>query len=173
VPREAAASTDALRSAARRQHSDAVGACLAVQPALYGRLLVLGTIVTSDFRKKILQADGVVRLRALDHDFVTRAQRDLPGLAELLRPDWLMAVLEGGDAAHQVHVWDLHSGRELLRVRPAVEADLMTVRWSGRGPVPTKASSDPGVQNTVRDCAIAAGVREAAGEEVPLPPTSR
>jgi hypothetical protein len=77
VPRAAAGDREALHRAARRQHSDAVAGCLAVNPALYGRLLVLGDVVAPDFREKILEADGVTRLRALDQDFVLRVQRDL------------------------------------------------------------------------------------------------
>src|SRR6185436_219316 len=41
VPRSSTKSREALHKAARRQHSDAVAGCLAVNPALYGRLLVL------------------------------------------------------------------------------------------------------------------------------------
>lgn len=175
VPRSAAAQgREALHRAARRQHSDAVAGCLAVNPALYGRLLVLGDIVAADFRRQIVEADGVTRLRALDQDFVLRAQRDLPRLADVLRPDWLIAILEGGPAPTEVHVWDLHRGRELLRLRPSAEADVVNVRWSGQGAVPSKAPTDPTVLNTVRDCAIASAIRERTGEALltvgtPLP----
>lgn len=174
VPRREAADIDKLHRAARRQHSDAVAGCLAVNPALYGRLLVLGDVVAPDFREKIREADSVTRLRALDQDFVLRAQRDLPRLADILRPDWLIAILEGGDAELEVHVWDLHRGRELLRLRPTLEADVVNVRWSGRGPVPTKAPADVTVMNTVKDCAIASAIRARTGESLitvgnPLP----
>lgn len=177
VPRAAARDRETLHRAARRQHSDAVAGCLAVNPALYGRLLVLGDVVAPDFRKKILEADGVTRLRALDQDFVLRAQRDLPRLADVLRPDWLIAILEGGPAPTQgspageaawagpeVHVWDLHRGRELLRLRPTLAADVVNVRWSGQGAVPSKAPTDPTVLNTVHDCSIASAIRERTGE---------
>jgi hypothetical protein len=203
VSRNAAGDREELHRAARRQHSDAVAGCLAVNPALYGRLLVLGDVVAPDFRRKILEADGVTRLRALDQDFVLRAQRDLPRLADVLRPDWLIAILEGqgpppsgaprgaegsaptpGSPASEarwggapgsptnearwsgaeVHVWDLHRGRELLRLRPTLETDVVNVRWSGQGTVPSKAPTDLTVLNTVRDCAIASAIRERTGE---------
>lgn len=164
LPRDAAGSRDAVRRAARKQHSDAIGGCLAVNPALYGRLLVLGEIVAPEFRKKILEADSVTRLRALDQDFVLRAQRDLPHLAEVLRPDWMLLVLEGGAARAEVHLWDLHRGRELLRLRPNIEAEVVNVRWQGRGVVPSKMPADPTVTNTIQDCAIASAIRERSGE---------
>ncbi|MBI2897067.1 MAG: hypothetical protein HYY06_26150 [Deltaproteobacteria bacterium] len=169
LPRAAARSDEAIRRAARRQHSDSFAGCLAVSPALFGRLLVLGDLVGKDFENKLRDAGNVARLRALDQDFALRARRDLPRLAEMLRPDYLIAVLDV-DAArgvHEAHVWDLHSGRELVRARldrAVGRSDVLNVRWSGHGTVPSKRPADRSVVNTANDCAIAARVREVSGE---------
>lgn len=164
IPRSRAGSDEAIRRAARKQHSDSFAGCLAVSPALFGRLLVLGDLIGKDFENKLLDAGNVARLRALDQDFALRARRDLPRLAEMLRPDYLIAVLDGAPGIHDAYVWDLHSGRELLRARSGGRGDVLNVRWSGHGTVPSKRPADRTVVNTANDCAIAARVREVAGE---------
>ncbi len=167
LPLDRGRSGRSIEKAARVQTRDAVAGCLGVSPRRFGTILDDGTILDAGYRAKIQKATSQDRLRALDQDMVVRIRRDLPQLAEHLRPDWLFAVLDepgGAKPPRRAILWDLRRDRVLVRARLEVADDVIPVRWVGKGAIRSNAPPDRTVRNTASDCSIAASIRRLTNE---------
>ncbi len=159
---------DKLAAAALRMESDAITRCLGVVPASARSLYALKGFLGPELVERANATTSVMGLRVIDDELRRRMVRDLPPVANLMRSDWFLLVLQRGenrrDHPVDVYLWDLRSRRKLLAVRTQANGLLVPVRIELPGvraaPRPAPSSGGGGAS----DCSIAAQVKELTGE---------
>lgn len=166
VPATDAADPEKLAAAAMRMESDAITRCLGVAPASARSLYALRGFLGPELVERANATSDIMGLRVIDDELRRRIARDLPPVANLLRSDWFLLVLERGenrrDHPVDVYLWDLRSDRQLLAVRTRADGVLIPVRIAmpGAGSAPRPSASTGGAS----DCSIAAQVKALTGE---------
>ena len=166
VPAADATKPDTLAAAAMQMESDAITRCLGIAPASARSLYALRGFLGPELVERANATTDVMGLRVIDDELRRRIARDLPPVANLLRSDWFLLVLERGenrrDHPVDVYLWDLRSDRQLLAVRTRADGVLVPVRIAmpGAGSAPRPSVSTGGAN----DCSIAAQVKELTGE---------
>lgn len=167
VPTKAARSADTLAAAARAMELDAIPRCLAIAPISARGIWEMGGVLEPSWRDGARDASGVMRLRVLDDELARRSSRDLPVLANMMRSQWFLLVLQNGenrrDHPVDVFLWDLRRDQQLLAVRVQARGLLVPARIHVEGAPPS-----PRVEHRqsggAHDCSIAAQVKELTGE---------
>lgn len=161
---------DKLAAAAQLMESDAITRCLGVAPASARSLYALRGFLGPALVERANATTSVMGLRVIDDELRRRIARDLPPVANLIRSDWFLLVLQRGenrrDHPVDVYLWDLRTSRRLLAVRTHANGMLVPVRIESAG-----VAAAPRVQQNLRsgganDCSIAAQVKELTGEPV-------
>jgi hypothetical protein len=104
--------------------------------------------------------------RVVAEELKQRSQRDLPFVAEALKAQWFLLVLEPGEnrreAPVDVYLWELRSDALLLSARTQADGVLVSARIAVGGTKPGQYAS--GRQSgAAEDCSIAANLRAIAG----------
>ena len=171
-----AASPDKVASGAMSMRVDSIAQCLGLNPGSVQELYEQGAFLMPDWDKMVdaRTSNNVMRLRVIDEELGLRIRRDLPGVEELLDPDWLMLVLQQGKARKKslvdVFIWDLHRGQSLLRARLQADGLLVPVAFRGEGipaaaTVPISDEFKEMAKEAAGDCSIAAQIKALTGEK--------
>lgn len=162
-----ATSPEQIANAGLDMQPDAIGRCLGLTTVWFPELYAHGTFLEQRFIKQAEDADTVMKLRVVAEELRQRSERDLPFVAEALKAQWFMLVLERGenrrDAPVDVYLWDLRSDALLLSARAQADGVLVSARIAVSGTTPGQYAS--GQQSgAAQDCSIAAKLRSVAGE---------
>lgn len=159
-----------LAAAAMQMEGDAITRCLGIAPASARSLYALKGFLGPELAERANTTTSVMGLRVIDDELRRRMVRDLPPVANLLRSDWFLLVLERGenrrDHPVDVYLWDLRTNQRLLSVRTHPNGMLVPVRIELPGVTP-----GPRIHQNLRsggatDCSIAAQVKGFVGEPV-------
>jgi hypothetical protein len=162
-----ATSEKAIASASLDMPPDAIARCLGLAPASAAELFARGTFLEKSWIKQAEHPDSLMKLRVVAEEIRQRTKRDLPFVAEALKSQWFMLVLERGenrrDAPVDVYLWDLKTGKELLSSRVQAEGALVAARIVVNGVKPGNYAT--GAQTgAAQDCSIASQLRSLAGQ---------
>jgi hypothetical protein len=155
-----------IANASLDMQNDAIGRCLGLTTVSFPALYAKGTFLEQRFIKQAEDADSVMKLRVVAEELKQRSQRDLPFVAEALKAQWFLLVLEPGEnrreAPVDVYLWELRSDALLLSARTQADGVLVSARIAVGGTKPGQYAS--GRQSgAAEDCSIAANLRAIAG----------
>ena len=161
-----ATTPEQIASAGLDQQPDAIGRCLGLTTVWFPELYAHGTFLEERFIKQAEDADNLMKVRVVAEEIRQRSLRDLPFVAEALKAQWFMLVLEPGDnrrdAPVDVYLWDLRTDTLLFSGRAEADGVLVSARIAVTGTTPGQYAS--GQQSgAAQDCAIAAKLRALAG----------
>ncbi|MDB4986495.1 MAG: hypothetical protein JWN04_1673 [Myxococcaceae bacterium] len=167
VPAEAVRQPEKIVSASADMLPDAIARCMGLAPQAVPELFTRGEFLEKDWIARADEADSVLKLRVVAEELRGRSERDLPFLAEALKAEWFLLVLERGDNRRaspvDVYLWDLRANKLLLSTRARASGSLVAARISVGGIKPGNYAS--GAQTgAAQDCSIASQVRALAGE---------
>ena len=113
-----ATSEKQIASAALDMPPDAIARCLGLAPSSAAELFARGSFLEKSWIKRAENPESIMKLRVVAEEIRQRSQRDLPFVAEALKSQWFMLVLERGenrrDAPVDVYLWDLKHQQLLL-----------------------------------------------------------
>jgi hypothetical protein len=155
------------------------GGAFAEQPWNLGRAYTATRILTDDWVQEVKDADDDLRLRVFQEQYARAVRDEIPLAIEVVkRAQFLLLVLdedvpeaaafaEGGAITEEalqlvghparVHVFDLASNREILRLRRSGDARVIPVGER----VVADAETRDAMQRQANNCALAARVEEA------------
>ena len=175
-----ATSEKQIASAALDMPPDAIARCLGLAPSSAAELFARGSFLEKSWIKRAENPESIMKLRVVAEEIRQRSQRDLPFVAEALKSQWFMLVLERGenrrDAPVDVYLWDLKHQQLLLSSRVQAEGALVAARIVVNGVKPGNYAT--GAQTgAAQDCSIASQLRSLAGSPATTfeaaPPTPR
>jgi hypothetical protein len=175
-----ATSPKQIASASLAMPPDAIARCLGLNPSATPELLARGSFLEKSWIKRAENPESLMKLRVVAEEIRQRSKRDLPFVAEALKAQWFMLVLERGenrrDAPVDVYLWDLRKQQLLLSSRVQAEGALVAARIVVNGVKPGHYAS--GAQTgAAQDCSIASQLRSLAGSPAATfeaaPPTPR
>lgn len=167
----------ALRSLQHR-YPDQLTPCLGVEVTFARQVFEKGEFLLPSFVQAVRDSDDATRLHALREDLLFRLRRDTAALVDASRRRYFILGVDEGRASVQgatrVFVFDLQSGRPMLRAR-GLGDDLVFIPFQihgsprpvGRMPTPGLSQHDCSVGNAVR---AVAGVRQLGIQHAPDPP---
>mgnify|MGYP007083597041 CR=1 FL=1 len=161
VPLAVAKDSRAVQHAIELSESDSIPSCLGLNPELASQLYVKGNFLMPDWIASVDVTENPVRLRVMDDELARRARRDAPKVAEILKSEWFLLVLQHGenrrDAPVDVHLWSLSPKAHLLSATIHANGMIVTARndISGKPALAKKAEVKVG-KGAANDCSIAA-----------------
>ena len=167
IKRHEAKTPDGIVSGLDAMEPDAIARCLGLTPRSVGEMYARGSFLTSEWISQAKETDNVMKLRVIAEEIRQRSERDLPFVAEAVRSQWLMFVLEHGenrrDAPVDVYLYDLRSNKLLLRDHVQAQGALVSARIAVAGVKPGHYAS--GAQTgAAQDCSIASDLRALTGK---------
>lgn len=161
-----AADSEAIRGAAIAMSPDAITKCLGLSPLSLRGLYTHGAFLEPEFRDRIADADGMMRLRVVEDELSRHVTRDLSLVSSLMESRYFLLVIERGDnrrdAPVDVFLWDIPENRLRFRTRAEAAGLLLPVRIAMEGA--TRTARRPAIDSGgATDCSIAAKVKEALG----------
>lgn len=161
---------ETLAAAALQMESDSITRCLGVAPASARSLYALRGFLGPELARRANATTSVMGLRVIDDELRRHMVRDLPPIANLLRSDWFLLVLQRGenrrDHPVDVYLWNLRTNQRLLSVRTRANGMLVPVRIELPGVTPGPRLPQDLRSGGATDCSIAAQVKELTGEPV-------
>lgn len=166
-----AVSKEKIASYAVKARPDAIAQCLGLEPEWARELYEKGEFLMPQWLDEARKSTDVMRLRVIDDELALRIRRDLPKVADLLKSDWFLLVLQHGETRHDepvdVFLWDIKRGESLLRARIKAKGMLVPIRFNAKdAPAPAKPPSSDKMGAAADDCSIAAKIKEMAGAEI-------
>jgi hypothetical protein len=166
-----AVSKEKIAAYAVKVRPDAIAQCLGLEPAWAREFYEKGQFLLPQWLDEVRRSNDVMRLRVIDDELALRIRRDLPKLADLLKSDWFLLVLQHGETRHDepvdVFLWDIKRGESLLRARIKAKGMLVPIRFDAKdAPAPAKPPSIESMSAAADDCSIAAKIKAMAGAEI-------
>jgi hypothetical protein len=170
-----AVSKEKIAAYAAKAEADAIAQCLGLEPAWARDLYEKGQFLMPQWLNEVRSSNDVMRLRVIDDELALRIRRDLPKVAELLKSDWFLLVLQHGETRHNepvdVFLWDIKRGESLLRARIKAKGMLVPLRFDSKDapapPIKPLSESAAAQQAAAADdCSIAAKIKSMAGAEI-------
>jgi hypothetical protein len=166
-----AVSKEKIAAYAVKARPDAIAQCLGVEPAWARELYEKGQFLMPQWLDEARRSNDVMRLRVIDDELALRIRRDLPKVADLLKSDWFLLVLQHGETRHDepvdVFLWDIKREESLLRARIKAKGMLVPLRFDAKdAPAPAKPPSSESLGAAADDCSIAAKIKAMAGAEI-------
>jgi len=166
-----AVSKEKIAAYAVRERPDAIAQCLGLEPAWARELYEKGRFLMPKWLDEVRRSTDVMRLRVIDDELALRIRRDLPKVADLLKSDWFLLVLQHGETRHDepvdVFLWDIKRGESLLRARIKAKGMLVPIRFDAKdAPAPSTPPSSESLGAAADDCSIAAKIKAMAGAEI-------
>jgi hypothetical protein len=167
--RDQARTAEGIEEGAETMEQDAITRCLGITPISMRGFYEKGDFLMPGWIDRAGEDEaGVMRLRVIDDELARYAERDLPGLLNMMQSQYLLLVIQDGETRAtgpvDVYLYDLRDDQKLLSVRTEPDGVLIPVRISvpGAPPAPRVAQrvDSPGAF----DCSIAAQVKELTGE---------
>jgi hypothetical protein len=167
VGRQQGRTSDGLISGMDAAEPDAIARCLGLTPKPAAELYARGSFLTSKWIEQAEETDNVLKLRTIAEEIRQRTKRDVPFVAEAVRSQWLMFVLEHGenrrDAPVDAYLYDLRTNKLLLRKRVQAQGVLVSARIAVQGVKPGAYAT--GKQTgAAQDCSIANELRALSGQ---------
>jgi hypothetical protein len=168
LSREQAQTPGGIALAAKDLLRDGIGRCLGVAPTSLRGFYESGEFLLPAWPEEVETAD-LARLEVLEADLSRRVDRDLPSIATAMQAQYLLVIIQQtnrrAEAPSDVYIWDLRDEKLLLSVRTEPVGRMVPVRIALPGvDVPRTPTPDLNDSILATDCAIAAQVKEAAGE---------
>jgi hypothetical protein len=168
LSREQARTKEGIAIAAKDLLRDGIDRCLGIAPTSVRGFYEKGEFLMPGWIDEVETAE-VARLEVLEEDLKLRADRDLPQLASAMQAQYFLVVVQATqsrrDGPSDVYLWDLREDRLLLSVRTEPVGRLVPIRIALPGvETPRAPSVDLSDSILAQDCAIAAQVKEVAGE---------
>jgi hypothetical protein len=168
---EDARSREGVARGARAMREDALTRCLGIAPASARGLFENGEFLMPEWLEQVREEPDYLRLRVLDEQLARNMSVDVPIVANLLRAEYFLLVIQQGenrrDAPVDVYLWDLRENRQLLRTRIQARGVLIPVRIDRMLPG-VQVQAAPGVPATTsggaHDCSIAAQIKAITGD---------
>ncbi|MBX7191072.1 MAG: hypothetical protein K1X94_03390 [Sandaracinaceae bacterium] len=170
---EDATSREGVERGGRAMREDAITRCLGIAPASARGLFENGEFLMPSWLDQVREEPDYLRLRVLDEQLARNMSVDVPIVANLLRAQYFLLVIEQGenrrDAPVDVYLWDLRENRQLLRTRVQARGVLIPVRIDRMLPG-VQVQDAPGVpamtSGGAHDCSIAAQIKAITGDSV-------
>ncbi|MCB9667146.1 MAG: hypothetical protein H6715_03380 [Myxococcales bacterium] len=165
IPLKAARTQQSLLHAVQTASADSIPSCLGVSPGSVSDLYAKGNFLMPSWIERVDHTRNPVRLRVMDDELRRRARRDLPRVADLLKSDWFMLVLQHGenrrDNPVDVHIWGLRPTTHLLSTTIQADGMLVTAHNDINGRAPSRPQSEVKVgRGAANDCSIAAQLQK-------------
>jgi hypothetical protein len=168
LSREQAQTSEGIALAAKDLLRDGIVRCLGVSPTSLRGFYESGEFLLPAWPQEVETA-SLARLEVMEADLARRVDRDLPGITTAMQAQYLLVIIQQtnrrAEAPSDVYIWDLRDDKLLLSVRTEPVGRLVPVRIALPGvDVPRTATPELNDSILATDCAIAAQVKEAAGE---------
>jgi hypothetical protein len=156
-----------IEGAAKRMRGDALTRCLGVAPMSARGLYEKGEFLSPAWLKKAQQTSSVMRLRVIDDELARHVRRDLPALGQMLQADWFLLVVDQPQrTTADVFLWDLRTDRNLMSVRSAPAAGVVTARYGEKSASNVRPQDNAKVTaGAVFDCAVATEIKRRASPD--------
>jgi hypothetical protein len=166
VTTEQAADADGILDAAVTMTPDAINRCLGLGPASLSGFYQRGDFLTPAWVERTRESANLNSLQLYDHQLRRHLEVDAPAVAEMLRAEWFLLVVQRGEdrqsAPVDVFLWDLPRDRQLLRARIQGRGVLLPVRMAGTG---GPRLNGPVFSPGATDCSIASQLRALTGHD--------
>ncbi|QQR91567.1 MAG: hypothetical protein IPJ88_07555 [Myxococcales bacterium] len=164
VPLEAIRDARAIEEAIVGQERDSIPSCLGLDPSMGKYFYQKGSFLLPNWLKRIEGSYNKITLRTAEEELKRRSKQDLDKVAEMLKSDWLLLVIQHGDnrrdAAVDVRLWDLRAKQVLLQARVQANGMLIPAR-NAVGSIERSGVNKVIIgKGAANDCSIATQLKE-------------